>query len=75
MNELKIGIALLIIAFACLAYLYGFITNQKLTKDDVNYIKAMNIIKNKYRNEKIEIQKAQQEIDNYLEYKKQTRNI
>ena len=75
MNELKIMIALLIIAFACLAYLYSFITNQKLTKDDKNYIKAMNIIKNKYRNEKIEIQKAQQEIDNYLEYKKQTRNI
>jgi len=74
MIELKVGISLLIIAFALLAYMYSFITNQKLTKDDKNYIKAMDIIKNKYRNEKIEIQKAQQEIDNYLEYKKQTRN-
>ena len=75
MIELKVGIAVLIMAFALLAYMYSFITNQKLTKDDKNYIKAMDIIKNKYRNEKIEIQKAQQEIDNYLEYKKQTRNI
>jgi len=74
MIELKVGISVLIIAFALLAYMYSFITNQKLTKDDKNYIKAMDIIKNKYRNEKIEIQKAQQEIDNYLEYKKQTRN-
>tara|TARA_B100000809_G_C14702300_1_gene374631 strand:- start:11 stop:238 length:228 start_codon:yes stop_codon:yes gene_type:complete len=75
MNELKIGISLLIIAFALVAYLYNFIANQKLSKDDKNYIKAMEIIKNKYRNNKIEIQKAQQDIDNYLEYKKQTRNI
>lgn len=75
MNELKIGIALLIIAFALVAYLFSFITNKKLTRADINYIKAMDIIKNKDCNNRIVVQKAQQEIDNYLEYKKQTRNI
>lgn len=75
MNELKIGIALLIIAFALLAYLYSFIPNEKLTKEDIGYIKAVDIIKNKDRGYKIQVQKAQQEIDNYLEYKKQTRKI
>ena len=75
MIELKIGIAVLIMAFALLAYLFSFITNKKLTRADINYIKAMDIIKNKDRRHKIQVQKAQQEIDNYLEYKKQTRNI
>ena len=75
MIELKIGIAVLIMAFALLAYLFSFITNKKLTRADINYIKAMDIIKNKDRRHKIQVQKAQQEIDNYLEYKKQTRNL
>ena len=75
MIELKIGIAVLIMAFALLAYLFSFITNKKLTRADISYIKAMDIIKNKDCNNRIVVQKAQQEIDNYLEYKKQTRNI
>ena len=74
MIELKIGIAVLIMAFALLAYLYSFIPNEKLTKEDIGYIKAMDIMKNKDRRHKIQVQKAQQEIDNYKEYKKQTRN-
>ena len=74
MNELGIGVTILVSVFIIASYLFKLKADDKLTEGDINYIKAMNIIKNKECYSKIEIQKAYQQIDNYLEYKKQTRN-
>jgi len=75
MIEIGLVVTILISTLIIVGYLFKLIKDDKLTKEDIRYIRGMNVLKSKQSYSKIEIQKAQQDIDSYLEFKKQIEKI